>query len=483
MVASRGGVQPAKGTSSGAIEGGVPFRLYGAIAAAQATGRLVLAGASTYEVAFRRGNPELVRTSDPELSQGRFLVARGQIPQAVIDGLPPDREPMDALVASGRIAPSDAFRLLSSYYRGLLARAILLEEGTYTWEEGEAQPGGVQLGERWAVLTAIGRRIPFESIERHLGPRIGLPVRSKRDPSIPWDQLGLTAAEARILSRFDGSRSLAEWMAAHPEEAHAALQLGCFLAALGFLAFEGMDGEEADEPFPSLLGEERTPGPDPVVEVQAHLARMEEQDFFERLEVGRGASTASIRAAYLRLARAFHPDMGGARGELRKVRESVTALLNEAYETLGNDARRKVYLQELKEGAREKVDISSILEAERKLHLAVMLIRERRFPEAIGALDEAIALHDTEAESWAYRAFATLAAAPNREMAKGPVLADLQRAQGLQENSPTVFLLSARVANLLGDGAAAIRYYRRCLELAPDHPEAQRELRLARNRQ
>lgn len=472
MVASRGAVQQAQGTASGAIEGGTPFRLYGAIASAQATGRLVLVGDSTYEVLFRRGNPELLRTSDPELSQARFLVARGQVPQDEIDALPPGREPMDALVATGRIAPASAFRLLSSYYRGLLAKALLLETGTYTWEEGRATPGGVQLGERWAVLTAIGRRIPFESVERRLGERMGLPVRQRRDPTIPWDRLGLTTAEARILSRFDGSRSLAEWMAAHPDEALVALQLGCYLGALGFLEFEGIEEAGAF-----------TPGPDPVDEVLAQLERMEGQDFFQRLEVGRGAGSAAIRAAYLRLARQFHPDMGGARGELRKVREKVTALLNEAYDTLGSDASRKVYVQELEEGAREKVDISSILEAERKLHLAVVLIRERRFAEAIESLDDAIALHDTEAESWAYRAFATLAAARDREAAKGPALADLQRAQSLHEKSPTVFLLSARIANLLGDGAAAIRYYRRCLELAPDHPEAQRELRLARSRQ
>lgn len=480
MLASRGGGQQTAKTTSGAFEGGTPFRLYGAIAWAQATGRLVLEGSATYEVWFRRGNPELVRTSDPDLSQQRFLVARGLVPE---DRIPAGDAPIEALVASGGLAPMDGFQALGGYLRGLLARAVLLEEGRYAWHEGETATGGIQLGERWMLLTAIGRRIPFASLERRLGPRIGLPVRQRRDVELPWGSLGLNAVETRILSRFDGGRSVAECMAAHPEEAHAALQLVCFLAEVGFVSFG--DEEEAGEgPFAGLLGEEAAPtGPDPVQEAMEHLARMEGQDFFERLGVGQGAGSAAIRKAYLQLARTFHPDMGGARGELRRVREQITALLNEAYDTIGEDESRKAYLQDLRDGGREKVDVSSILEAERKLHLAVALIRERRFAQAVEVLDEAIALHDAEAESWAYRAYATLAAAEDRQAAKGRALADLQRAQSLGDNSPTVFLLAARIANLLGDGASAIRYYGRCLELAPGHQEAQRELRLAKSRQ
>src|SRR5690606_5004730 len=117
-----------------------------------------------------------------------------------------------------------------------------------------------------------------------------------------------------------------------------------------------------------------------------------------------------------------------------------------------------------------------------KLHMAIALVRERRFKDASGVLDEALALHDEEAELWAYRAYVRLAAAENKDSAKAEALSDLERARTLNSRSPVVFLLSARIANLLGDGAAAIRYYERCLELEPGHQDAARELRLLQNR-
>lgn len=482
MVASASG--PAGLDGEGAIQGGTPFGLYARIASGEATGWLRLRDprGKLYEIGFRKGNAELLRTDVPELSEERYLLAKEVVRPEDLRGLEPrEGRWIEALVARGLLAPADAFQHLIAYNRGLLGRSLLLEEGSYTWTEEALPSGGMRLGDRWVLLASIGRRIPFETAERRLADRLSTPVRRIADGGIPWDGLGLTAVEVRALSRIDGRRSLAELMAEHPDDAHAILRLGCFLSDIGLLRF-------GDEPQPPKAVEapkaaEPTEAPDEALaRLRERLEAMEKKNLFERLGVATDAPTTAIRAAYLALAREFHPDLGGARGEARKLRAQITALLNEAWDVLGDPKSRHAYLDELRSGGSEKVDVSAILEAERKLHVAIALVRERRFEEAARVVDEALALHDSEAELWAYRAYVHLAAARDKEAAKAQALADLERARKLGERSSVVFLLSARIANLLGDGASAIRYYQRCLELEPGHTDAARELRLLESR-
>lgn len=464
----------------GAIQGGTPFRLYAAHAAREATGWLRLwdARGKCFEIGFRKGNPEFLRTDDPELSQDRFLLAKGLVRAEDLQGLTsPDGRWIELAVTRGLLAPADAYQHLTSYYRGLLARSLLITSGRYAWEESPLPGGGLRLGDRWALLTSIGRRIPFESLEARLGERIGLPVRRAPSVPAPWESLGLSAVELRALGSIDGERSLAEIVAAAPDQAHAILRLGCFLGDAGFLLFGAEEKVEAP-PAPQAAEE---PSAD-LESLRQKLEELEGKNLFQRLGVPTDAPPRAIRNAYLKLARQFHPDLGGARGEIRALRAKITALLNEAHDILGNPQSRQAYVEELRSGGTEKVDVSSILEAERKLHMAIAMVRDRRFAEAAAVLDEALAIHDGEAELWAYRAYVRLAAATDREAAKAGALSDLERARALGERSSVVFLLSARIANLLGDGAAAIRYYERCLELEPGHEEAARELRILRSR-
>jgi len=471
----------------GAIEGGTPFRLYARIAAANGTGWLRLRDdrGHLYEIGFRRGDPEFVRTDDPELSEERYLLARNVVRPEDLQGVEASQGRwIEALVGRGVLAPADAYQHLLAYSRGLLGRALLVEMGRYSWR-GEAQlPAGLRLGDRWVLLASIGRRIPLESAETRLAPWLGVPVRRNPEARVPWENLGLTAVEARMLARIDGRRSLGELVAEYPDDAHAILRLGCFLSDAGLVLF----GEEAGRPSgtdaaAAPVAEATDPGREAVLaELRERLAELERKNLFERLGVPTDAPSAAIRAAYLSLARKHHPDLGGSRGEVRALRAQIMALLNEAYDVLSDPKSRNQYLDELRSGASQKVDVTAILEAERKLHVAIALVRERRFEEAARELDEAIALYDGEAELWAYRAWVRLAAARDREAAKAQALADLERARRLGERSAVVFLLSARIANLLGDVASAIRYYQRCLEFEPGHPEATRELRVLESR-
>ena len=64
------------------------------------------------------------------------------------------------------------------------------------------------------------------------------------------------------------------------------------------------------------------------------------KDYYSVLAVGRSAGQADIKKAYFKQAKEFHPDVNKTEGAKEKFAE-----INEAYETLGDDQKRRIYDQ------------------------------------------------------------------------------------------------------------------------------------------
>src|SRR5437764_13471078 len=62
------------------------------------------------------------------------------------------------------------------------------------------------------------------------------------------------------------------------------------------------------------------------------------KDYYEILGVARTASDEEIKKAFRKLARKYHPDVAKGKGTEDKFKE-----INEAYEVLGDTAKRKKY--------------------------------------------------------------------------------------------------------------------------------------------
>lgn len=65
---------------------------------------------------------------------------------------------------------------------------------------------------------------------------------------------------------------------------------------------------------------------------------MNKKDYYSQLNVSKGATQDEIKKAYFKLAKEFHPDVNKAPEAKEKF-----ATINEAYETLGDDSKRRVY--------------------------------------------------------------------------------------------------------------------------------------------
>jgi DnaJ-class molecular chaperone len=66
------------------------------------------------------------------------------------------------------------------------------------------------------------------------------------------------------------------------------------------------------------------------------------KDYYIVLGISRGADIEKIKKAYRRVAKQYHPDIARSKESTEKFRE-----IREAYETLGDEERRKRYDQEL----------------------------------------------------------------------------------------------------------------------------------------
>jgi molecular chaperone DnaJ len=64
------------------------------------------------------------------------------------------------------------------------------------------------------------------------------------------------------------------------------------------------------------------------------------KDYYKTLNVEKAASKDEIKKAYFKLAKEYHPDVNKEPGAKEKF-----ATINEAYETLGDEGKRKVYDQ------------------------------------------------------------------------------------------------------------------------------------------
>jgi tetratricopeptide (TPR) repeat protein len=323
--------------------------------------------------------------------------------------------------------------------------------------------------------------------------------------------LKLTSQETRALGLFDGTRSVEEIAQGQPADADLVYRMALLLAETELLTF-GVERttpapppaaaprpsapSPAKAPTPKAAAPPRPPAPVPTPPVrpapaparpaptlqalEATYARLREADHFEVLGVTLEASAAEVKAAYFLLAKAYHPDAGLAdeAPEARKLRADIFARVSEAWGVLGDPEKRAQYLEEQRSGG-AAVDVMAILRAEETFQMATLLVRNRRYDEALQKLLEAIQLNPDEPEFGVWKAWVEfLLAPPQGRKARHMESAQVIEA-GLEKNPRCVpgYLFLGQMAKLTGDLAAAERHLKAGLAVDEANVELQRELK------
>lgn len=224
------------------------------------------------------------------------------------------------------------------------------------------------------------------------------------------------------------------------------------------------------------------PGADEIPALKQLAMALKQQNHFQRLGLAEQADGSAVKVAYFRLAKLYHPDTlpQGAPPELEKLKAEVFAYIGDAYRTLSDDKSRAAYLEELKSGgAGAEVDINAILMAEELFQKSCILVKARKFPEAVKMLNEAIQLNAEEAEFYAWRGYARFFTATDKKAAQPEAFREIQNAIKRNERCAPAHYFLGVIAKLTGDTAGALKHFKRTVELQPDHIDAQREIRMA----
>jgi tetratricopeptide (TPR) repeat protein len=210
------------------------------------------------------------------------------------------------------------------------------------------------------------------------------------------------------------------------------------------------------------------------------LAKMQTQNHFEVLGLKNNADGGAVKAAYFKAARVYHPDTvpPNAPEAVGKAKAEIFARVSEANRTLADDKLRAEYVEEVKSGnAGEKVDIAAILAAEEKFRKGEILVKARKFVEAVKMLDEAIKAAD-EAEYYALRGYAKFFTFPDKKLGFSEAMKDINVCLKRNSNIANVHYYQGHMAKLLGDNPAAKKHFQTCLRLNAEHLDAQREMRM-----
>ena len=216
-----------------------------------------------------------------------------------------------------------------------------------------------------------------------------------------------------------------------------------------------------------------------VASLEAMLRKVKEQNLFQVLNVPQTADAAQIRTAYLKLARAYHPDTvpPGTPEAVATLKAEIFARIGEAQRVLLDEAARAEHVAEIEAGTSEKVDVVRILAAEDAFQRGSIMVKARKFAEAVKVLDEAIAGNPDEGEYYAWRGYAKFFAATDKKAAHPEALRDVNLCISKNPKCAPAFYFLGHMAKVLGDVATAKKNFSKCLELSPDHLDAQRELR------
>src|SRR5229473_952803 len=507
-----------------------PVRLYALAVLGGANGwlELQLESGRMITISFRRGTPDHVSSDDPELSllrflQGRKVITAEQASQAEQHATKGGVDVVSALFQLQFIPPADAHKLLGEHAVFLLDRAIESSRGTFTFEkDAPSPPGAFALGHKWKQLG--------HHVQRSGGSSIG-----------KLEELALTAQEARLYASIDGTRRGEQLVEQHGAPvALRLLHLLTELKHLSFgEAAEEPRPASAPQPAPPApaaapepsvqaapppapkpppvaaprpaaaarptpargsapVARPAPPPPKPAAPSRTYatppadetpqaqlarlrgiVARLEKGTHFEALGLDRKATPAEVKKAFVLLARDLHPDTvtDPSQAELRGLKESLFARVNEAAQVLGDDPRRKEYEAELA-GDKKDVDVGRIFDAEEKFQKAEIFIKARKYKEGLALLDEAIQLNDQEAEFYAWRGYARFLLAGDRKQAFDDCAAEVKKALKLVERCLPAHLFLGHMHKVVGNLKAATSSFQRVLDLDDKHVEAQRELRL-----
>ena len=482
----------------GLIQPGATPQVFRDVYTGRDTGLLRFSYVDDYcDLRFLRGNIVFAESSLAELQLGEVLVQRHlltahQLAEATLLVASEVRGLGDALIAKGYVSPAGLDAALTIYVQEVLARILTWGNGSYRFEVEETDilhESDVTLTQSTAelLLGAVSGVSDPDCIRFGLGSsdRVLIPTA---DPLIRFQRLKLSTVDGFVQSRLDGTLTVAEVIKLSGLQAEAVER-----SLLGLLC-TGLVEPVADQAAGARAGETTQ-----LLREQILIGYrlLDQGDDLALLGVSEDASDSEVKAAYLRLAKKFHPDVQHSPdlADLGSKLETLFVRLGEAYRKLATSDARAIYAARRQatqppraekgakapavEPADKQPDQQPVM-PEEVYRKADDAYGEGKYWEAMALLGVAI-----QASSGALKRKGQLLLA--RAYLKYPdrVRDAEKELRGVierdAENSEAHYLLGT-IYMRTGMKARAVSQFRRTIELRPKHAEAREQLdRLVRD--
>jgi len=277
-----------------------------------------------------------------------FLGARGDLPrervEALAGRLPPyGRHAGAALVAQGALGQEQLWPVLRAHAEYLMGQAMLVTAGTALLE---ADPPGRLKTEPSVFGGAPGAEIFVEVVRRIISNteavrRCGgvASVVGEGARAELLRECGLGAAENDAIRTARGMR-LDALVQQYPDTDIASVLYALWMLGVVEMVHSVLERPETQSKHPDVIDEEAVRD-----RIRARIQLVEEGDYFALLGVPHNATAYEVKRAYLDLRRAFEPArvLTPALVDLAEDVRRITLVLEEAYEILGDNARRERY--------------------------------------------------------------------------------------------------------------------------------------------
>ncbi len=218
----------------------------------------------------------------------------------------------------------------------------------------------------------------------------------------------------------------------------------------------------------------RSPAEVGIDGILAHAGTIDDEDYFDVLGVNDGAPPEAVRAAFIRLAKTWHPDRVPA--DLAPLRDEVAkifAAMTRAQQVLCDDTTRRAYLAARKA---TKPEPRSRTEVARELTHAMS---RRDFERIVLLCQEMIDANGEDAEALAIQAWASIRGGEDAtEEVLRATLARIDKAVNLDRTNDQAIYHRGLIHKRLGNNQSAIRDFARTVQLNPKHVDAEREVRI-----
>ncbi len=472
--------EPLEGRIAPGIFPGVLRRLY----LDRHTGMLQLSNdKDRCSVCFIEGRIAWGQTSISECQLGAVVVRHGLVAQEaldqVVDLVGGGKRLGDLLLELGSLDRATLDEALALQVRETLLAAFAWLEGSWRFEEnpperfkGYDQALRISTGD--LILDAVWSVTDSDLVRYALG-NLDRPLALTTDPMRRYQRVTMTPTDGLLLSHVDGLRTAREVLTLMPADAPETER--CLLGLLCTGIIELAPPPEAASDHEERLTRE---------EVEREFASLSTRDHLQVLRLPSAASEKDAAAAWMRLARRFHPDsqtnpeLLGVRAEL----EAIVTRLGVAASVLTDPGRRSAYegaliIARLGEfspeataatatpAAAPAVDFQS---ADDVLTQAEAEFAEGRYWDALQAIEAILDSFSPKQRSRALLLRARIYAKNPKWMKEAEE--QLKQVLASEPANADAYFLLGQVYRSLGLGARAEAMFRRVLQLKPRHAGA-----------